>query len=223
MCWLQQSAQLWSYPTFLLIPLMGLAAVECFAGYRAWRFLLGANGAVLGFVGGASLAMLLGAPMLVVIGALAGGVAGAVLFTRVVPLGSIVFAFGSTASLVLVLARIAASPAHMVVPLAALAGSAGAIAALARYRRFMISITSVAGAQQFATAWYVYHLSYDSPPMPDLMAPSESLAFIGLAALGLLLQFASARLSSSELKSLPRECKEKAESPDSAEFLAESG
>src|SRR5678815_5380970 len=114
MCWLQQSAQLWSCPTFLLIPLMGIAAVECFVGFRAWRFLLAVNGIVLGFIAGASITMLLGAPMLVLIGALAGGIAGAFVFASVVPLGSTVFAFGSSASLALVLCRIAGVPSHSV-------------------------------------------------------------------------------------------------------------
>src|SRR5580765_2166008 len=99
MCWLQQSGQLWSYPTFLLVPLMVIGAVECFAGYRAWRFLLGLNGAVLGFAAGAVLCMLLGAPMLILIGAVGGGVAGALLFAGLAPLGTFIFAFGSMASL----------------------------------------------------------------------------------------------------------------------------
>ena len=61
MCWLQQSGQLWSYPTFVLIPLMVIGGIECFAGYRALRFLLGLNGAILGFAAGAALGMLSGA------------------------------------------------------------------------------------------------------------------------------------------------------------------
>jgi hypothetical protein len=103
MCWLQQSAQLWHYPTFLLVPLMVIACIECFAGYRAWRFLIGFNGAVLGFVGGAVLCVMAGAPMLVLVGAFVGTVAGAVLFAWVVPLGSFVFVLGSVVSLTMLL------------------------------------------------------------------------------------------------------------------------
>ena len=189
MCWLQQSAQLWSYPTFLLIPLMLLACIECFAGYRAWRFLLAVNGAVLGFVGGAVVAVLCGAPMLVLIGAVAGAVAGGLLFAGLVPLGSFVFAFGSAASLTILLARLSGLPPYCITPLAAAAGIAAGLAALAVWRPFMITIAAVAGAQQLASAWYAHHVPYDSSPLPDSIAPSELAAFIALAASGLLIQF----------------------------------
>jgi hypothetical protein len=191
MCWLHHSARLWSYPTFLLLPLMSLACIECFAGYRAWRFLLGVNGAVLGFVGGALLSVLLGSPMLIFFTAIAGAVAGAFLFAGVVPVGSFVFAFGSAASLTMLLAQIAGAPASCIMPLAATAGLAGALAALAGCRPFMIALAAVAGAQQLASAWRAYHMSYGSLPLPNDVTSSESAAFIALTAIGLLLQFST--------------------------------
>src|ERR1700758_3032560 len=106
MCWLQQSSQLWHYPTFLLFPLLLIASIECFAGYHAWRLLLGINGAVLGFVAGACLSVLLGNPVLLVVGAFGGAAVGAALFSLVVPLGSVVFAFATAASLTILLWRL---------------------------------------------------------------------------------------------------------------------
>jgi hypothetical protein len=189
MCWLQHSAQLWSYPTFLLVPLMVVACIECFIGYRAWRFLLGVNGAVLGFIAGVMISMLLGASLLVLLGAIAGAVAGAFLFAGVVRLGSFFFAFGSVASLTILLAHLAGLPGHCIMPLAAATGLAGAVAAVAACRRFMISIAAVAGAQQIASAWCAYHVPYGAVPLPDDVTMPESAAFIALAAAGLLLQF----------------------------------
>ena len=190
MCWLQQSGQLWSYPTFLLIPLMVIGAIECFAGYRAWRFLLGVNGAVLGFAAGAVFSMLLGAPMLVLICAVGGGVAGGILFARVAPLGTFIFAFGSMASLTLLLTHIVGAPQRWIMPLAAAAGLAGAIAALTACRPFMVAIAAVAGAQQIASAWRAHQLPRGVLPLTDAMTVSESTAFVALATAGLLLQFA---------------------------------
>ena len=190
MCWLQQSAQLWSYPTFLLVPLMVIGCIECFAGYRAWRFLLGLNGAVLGFVAGAMLSMLLGAPILMLVGAVAGAVGGAALFVGIAPLGTFIFAFGSMASLTILLAQIGGAPPRWIMPLAGAAGVAGAAAALAGCRPFMIAIAAVAGAQQIAGAWRAHDLPRGTLPLPDAVTPSEAAAFIVLAAAGLLLQFA---------------------------------
>jgi len=207
MCWLQQSAQLWSWPTFLLVPLMILAFIECFAGYYAWRFLLGVNGAVLGFITGVTLSMMLGAPLLVFIGALAGAIVGAVLFAGVARLGSFVFAFGSTASLTMLLARFAGIPPQLVAPLAAAAGFAGALAAVAIGRPFMISIAAVAGAQQIASAWRAYRIPCGESPLPDDVTGPESVSFIALAALGLLLQFATSRHPTSGESSHPVDLK----------------
>jgi hypothetical protein len=205
MCWLQQSAQLWSYPTFLLVPLMVVAGIECFLGYRAWRFLLGVNGAVLGFIVGVMVAMTSGAPMLVLVGAVGGAVAGGVLFAAVLPVGSFVFAFGSAASLTILLARIAGAPPYCIMTGAFVAGVAGAVAVLAVGRPFMISIAAVAGAQQLASAWRAYHVPYGGFPLPDEVTMSESAAFIALAAMGLLLQFAtSPAVRKSEELRIPR-------------------
>ena len=192
MCWLLQSAQLWYYPTFLLVPLMLLAGVECFAGYRAWRFLLGVNGAVLGFLTGALVGVLLG-PMVGLLTALGGAIAGAALFARIVPLGSFVFALGSVASLTAFMALVLRAPAWCIVPLSATAGLAGAIAAVAVCRRFMITIAAIAGAQQLASAWCAYSLPYDSIPVSGEPAASELIAFVALAAAGILLQFITCR------------------------------
>ena len=191
MCWLQQSTQLWYYPTFLLYPLLVIACIECFAGYRAWRFLIGLNGGVLGFVVGAVLCMLLGVPMLVLLGAIAGAIAGVALFVGIVPLGSFVFSLGSAASLAIHLCRIGGIPVHWFMPIAASAGLAGAVAAQFVPRPAMIAIAAVAGAQQIAAAWHAYYLPGNSAPLQDVVVPSELAAFIILAAAGLLIQFAT--------------------------------
>ena len=191
MCWLHQSAQLWTYPTFLLVPLMGLALVECFAGYRAWRFLLGANGAILGFVGGAMVAVMSGSPVLVLVGAVGGAVAGAYVLATIAPLGSFVFAFGTATSLTMLLAELAGAPHYYAMPLGMAAGLAAAVAALTSCRRMMIAIAAIAGAQQLASAWNAYHFPYGSIPTPGQISGSELSAFVTLTALGLLLQYAT--------------------------------
>ena len=190
MCWLQQSAQLWSYPTFLLVPLIVIACIECFAGYRAWRFLLVLNGAVLGFIGGAMLAVFSGAAMMLLIGAVAGAIAGGFLFACAVRLGSFVFAFGSVTSLTMILAHGARVPSEYVLPMAGAAGLAGALAATASCRPFMIAVAAIAGAQQVASAWHAYRVPYGSPPLAQ-DAASEPAVFIALAAIGLLVQCAT--------------------------------
>jgi hypothetical protein len=190
MCWLQQSAQLWSLPTFLLVPLMVIGAIECFAGYRAWRFLLGMNGAVVGVFAGAALCMMLGAPLLILIGAVGGGIAGAFLFARVVPLGSFVFTFGSLASLTILLANTAGAPPHWIIPVAAAFALAGAVAAVAGCRLLMIALAAVAGAQQVASAWRAHQLPSGALPLPDAVTSPEAVVFIALAIAGLLVQFA---------------------------------
>lgn len=205
MCWLFQSAQFWSYPTFLLVPLMVVGGIECFFGYRAWRFLLGVNGAVVGIVAGAMLCMLLGAPLFILGGALGGGVAGAALFAKVRPLGTFIFAFGSTASLAMLLAHLVTAPPRVIVPLGLAAGLTGAAAALGGCRTFMISIAAIAGAQQIASAGRAYQLPRGSLPAPDFVTPSESMAFIGLACAGLLLQFVQLALFSKAMEAKSRE------------------
>ncbi len=192
MCWLQLSAQLWHYPTFLLPPLMMIGCIECFAGYRAWRFLIGLNGGVLGFVAGAVLCMLLGAPMLVLVGAFVGGVAGALLFAGVVPVGSFVVVLGSIVSLAMILGRVAGLPPHCVMPLAAVSGLAGAVAAASVCRPVVISVAAVAGAQQIASAWCAYCLPSDRISLPGAFDRNEWAAFLILAAVGMLVQFATA-------------------------------
>jgi hypothetical protein len=193
MCWLQQSAQLWWYPTFLLIPLMALACVECFAGYHAWRFLIAVNGAMLGCVAAAMLGALTGSPSMILFGGLVGAVAGGLLFVSYVPLGSVVFAFASATSLIVLLTHVVGVPPPWTVPLAVAAGLAGALGALAVSRPCMIVIASVAGAQQIASAWCAYHMPYDVVPIPNVVDSSESAAFIALAAAGLLVQFMTSR------------------------------
>lgn len=189
MCWLVQSAQLWHAPTFLLIPLMIIGGIECFAGYHAWRFLLGLNGAVLGFVVGSVLCTLLGAPLWVVAGALVGSAAGAALLAIVVPLGSAVFAFGSVASLVLLLGRLAGIDLRWPLAVGLVLGGVAAVLASARHRPVMITIAAVAGAQQVASAWRARSLPPDVPPLPDVVSASEMMLFAALAAAGLLIQF----------------------------------
>jgi hypothetical protein len=169
--------------------MMVIGVIECFAGYRGWRFLLGVNGAVFGSVAGAMLCMLLGAPIMILIGLLGGGVAGAALFAGIAPLGSFVFAFVSMFSLTIFLAHIAAAPPHLIMPLAVAGGLACAVAALAACRPFMIAIAAVAGAQQISSAWRAHHLPRGALPLPDLVTPSETALFIALAAAGLLVQF----------------------------------
>jgi hypothetical protein len=194
MCWLQQSAQLWSYPTFVLVPLMVVGTIECFAGYRAWRFLLGLNGAVLGFVAGAMVSLLLGSPILVLVGGIGGGIAGAILFAGVAPVGTFIFTFGSIASLTILLAHIAGTPSRWIMPLAAGAGLAAATLALNRCRYLMIAVAAIAGAQQIASAWRAHQLPHGALPLPEIVTQSEAVAFIALAAVGLLVQFADVRL-----------------------------
>lgn len=191
MCWLHDAAQLWSYPTFLLVPLMVLAGIECFAGYYAWRFLLGVNGAILGLVAGAMLSLLSGAPVLIVLGAIGGAVAGAVLFAQCVPFGSFVFAFGSATSLTTLLAEFAGVPDHRGILLGIAAGVAAAVAVVSKCRLVIIAIAAVAGAQQLASAWHAYHFPGGSSPMPGEIDGSESAAFVALTAIGLLLQYAT--------------------------------
>lgn len=204
MCWLQQSAQLWHYPTFLLYPLLVIACIECFAGYRAWRFLIGFSGGVLGFVTGVVLCMLLGVPMLVLLGACAGAVTGVALFAGVVPLGSFVFILGSIASSVILFGRVVGAPPHPVMAIAAVAGLAGAVAAIAFCRPAIITVAAVAGAQQITSVWHAYSLPCDSIPSPDVVDPSEWSAFIVLATAGLLIQFATSRKCQTD-QLLPKE------------------
>jgi hypothetical protein len=192
-CWLLESAQLWSYPTFLLAPLMVVACIECVAGVSAWRFLLGLNGVVLGFVGGAILAVFCGAPAMLFIAAFAGAVAGGFLFAGAVRMGSFVFAFGSATSLTMILARGSAVPPNSVFPLAAAAGLAGAIAAAAGRSPFIIALTALAGAQQAVTAWHAYLLPAGSAP-PTTHVPSDPAAVIALAASGALVKSGTFRL-----------------------------
>lgn len=192
MCWLQLSAQLWHYPTFLLPPLMAIACIECFAGYRAWRFLIGLNGGALGFVAGTVLCVLLDVPMLVLVGAFGGAFAGVLLFAWVLPLGSFVVVLGSLTSLVIVLGRMAGFPPHYVMPLAVLAGLVGAVAAIGVCRPVVTIVAAIAGAQQIASAWCAYYcLPSDRIPLPDVVDPTEWTAFITLATIGMLVQFAT--------------------------------
>lgn len=200
MCWLQQSAQLWHYPTFLLLPLMVIAGIECFAGYRAWRLLLGLNGAVLGFIAGVWLSVMLGQPMLALIGSFVGAGAGVALFTGVTPIGSFVFMFGSAASLAVLLGQFAGVPRHWLMPGGGIVGAVSVLAALAIRRPVMIGLAAIAGAQQMASAWHAYSLPYDSMPLPDVVDPSELAIFVALATAGLVVQFAtSRRLSADEV------------------------
>lgn len=194
MCWLQHSAQLWSYPTFLLFPLAFIAAIECFAGYHAWRFLIGLNGGILGLAAGGMLGMVLGNSTLVLLGALVGAAAGGFLFAAIVPLGSFVFTLGSAASLAILLGEIIHIPLYWLMPAAIVGGLAAGIAALAACRPVMIAVAAVAGAQQMAGAWCAYHLPYDTTPLPDVIDPSELAAFLALTAAGLLIQFATSRV-----------------------------
>jgi hypothetical protein len=196
MCWLQESTQLWSYPTFLLIPLMIIGGVECFIGCRAWRLLLGLNGAVLGFVGGAMFAAFVGVPLLIFVGALSGAVAGATLFSRANHVGGFVFVFGSMFSLTLLLAHLADAPPRMLMSLASAAGLAGGLAALTAWRPWLIAVTSVAGAQQIASAWRAHELVAETMPSQEAITASELSVFLALAAAGLILQFADAILFS---------------------------
>ena len=193
MCWLCQSAQLWYFPSFLLVPLMLVAGLECFAGYYTWRFLIGLNGAVIGFVAGAMLGMLLGPPMLVLLGAIAGALGGAALFYRVVPLGSFVFTFSSAGSLAIILGRAAFIPANWLMLVAVGTGLTSAIVVLTGRRAVMIVIAAIAGAQQIAGAWRAYFLPGDCVPLPHVIPPSEWAGFVTLAAVGLMVQFATSR------------------------------
>jgi hypothetical protein len=193
MCWLQPSAQLWHLPTFLLWPLLLIACLECFAGYHAWRLLLGVSGAALGLVLGALVSIWMGATLLVLLGALAGALAGAFFFAGIPPLGSSVFAFGSVASFLILLGRVAGFPSHFYLPVALAAGLGGIVAVLTLRRPARITLAAVAGAQQIAAAWSAYHLPASSNPCPETLIPTEWLLFCILAAIGLLVQFATSR------------------------------
>ena len=193
MCWLQQSVQLWFYPTFLLWPLIVIACVECFAGYHAWRLLIGLNGAIIGLVIGVMLCLLAGMPLLSPLGAFAGVIAGAALFAGIPPLGGWVFAWGSVTSLTLLLGRLGAVPVNWLYPIAASAGAAGAFAAMIMRRPAMIALTAVAGAQQMVAAWHARSFTSDAIPLPDDGDPTEWAAVIVLAAAGLLVQFTISR------------------------------
>ncbi|GEM_PF-6514030 len=193
MCWLQQSVQLWYYPTFLLYPLVVIACVECFAGYHAWRFLIGLNGGIIGFVVGAVACLMLSIPLLSPLAAFAGVIAGVALFAGIVPVGSCVFAWGSVTSLTLLLGRFGGVPVNWLYPVAAAAGTAGAFAAMTVRRPAMIALTAVAGAHQIVSAWHARSFSSDSIPLPDVNDPAEWAAVIVLAAAGLLIQFTTSR------------------------------
>jgi hypothetical protein len=193
MFWVQQSAQLWHYPVFLLPPLLILACIECFAGYRAWQFLIGVNGAILGFVCGAVICMLLGVPLLVLLGAVAGAFAGIALFLGVTPLGSFVFAFGSAASLAILVARIIGISSNWMMPIAVVAGLTGAVGVLAGRKPVMIVIAAIAGAQQIVSGWGAYFAPWDSVPVSGVVTPSEWVVFIILSSIGLCIQFATFR------------------------------
>jgi len=191
MCWLQQSAQLWYYPTFLLYPLAVIAIVECFAGYYAWRFLVGLNGAIAGFIGGAMLGAIVGGAMLALVGALLGALAGVALFAGIAPVGNFIFAFATVASFSIFLGRVTNLAPPPIMALAVIFGVGSALLAIALCRPAMIVIASLAGAQQIASAYSAYRLPYDLLPTPDILAPSELVAFLTLAVLGLSTQFAT--------------------------------
>ena len=191
MCWLQQSAELWNYPTFLLYPLALVACVECFAGFHAWRLLLGLNGAVLGFLAGALVSMLLGASLLVLLGGLVGAMAGAYLFASMASMGSAVLAFSSVASFGILLGRIVGMPWAWYMPLAVIAGIAALVAVLMVPRLMIMTLAAVAGAQQIAAAWSALHLPYNAKPCPDTVIPAEWCLFLVLAAGGLIVQMAT--------------------------------
>jgi hypothetical protein len=191
MCWLHQSAELWHYPTFLLWPLLLVACVECFAGYHAWRFLLGLNGALLGFLAGLLICVWTGSPVLAVLGALAAAAAGAVLFATCLPLGTSVVAFGSAASFAILVGHALALPSALFLSLAGVAGIVVAVAVWKFGRPVLIAIAAAAGAQQIVAAWSACHLPADLIPVSNTLVPSEWAITAALAALGLLIQFAT--------------------------------
>ena len=197
MCWLQQSAQLWYYPSFLLIILAAVAAIECFAGFCAWRFLIGLNGAVLGFIGGAIFGAMFGTPMMMLAGALAGAIAGAALFAGIVQVGTFVVASGSTASMTMLLTHLLHMPGRWALPLAAVAGLWGGVAALVCGRPVIIAIAAIAGAQQLHCACSTFLLPGDVIPIPDVMGSRDFVSILGLALAGLVVQLATMRRSGS--------------------------
>jgi len=199
MCWLLQSAELWHCPTFLLYPLALVAGIECFAGYHAWRFLLGFNGAIFGFIIGVVFSTLLGSWVFVLLGALVGAVAGAFFFASIVPLGSTVFVFTSMTSFMILVGRIGGWHREWYLPVAVITGIAMAVGALTVRRPVIITLAAAAGAQQIAAAWSAYHLPCDTVPCPDRLIPTEWWLFAVLAAGGLLVQWATSRTRPTQL------------------------
>jgi hypothetical protein len=124
---------------------VGVGLLNCFFGYRLFRVLLG----IWGFVGGAALSMTLlqGAsvdPLVQIVGALLGGIAGAVLVSALYLVGG--FLFG--ASFGLLMASVLQQHLHALPlwPLTIALAVIGGIAALALQRPLITLFTAFGGA-----------------------------------------------------------------------------
>ncbi|MEI8196702.1 MAG: hypothetical protein WCI73_12460 [Phycisphaerae bacterium] len=193
MCWLFSTTDLWRYPRGVLLVLAVLALVECFAGFRAWRFLLGLNGAILGFCAGVFLGLATQSPILLPIVALAGLAGGASLFAMVEPVGMFVFAACTGISLACIWGGATHIPLAVVFPLAAVAGLLAALACGAVGRGVILILTAIAGAQQISNVAAAYLWSVDAPGnLRGMVGLREVGIFVVLAGAGLAVQYFTA-------------------------------
>jgi hypothetical protein len=194
MCWLQNAADLRHLPHFLLMFLALPGLVECFAGFRAWRFLLGLNGVLVGVPAGFFLGLfLLHDPAMALVAVALGAIGGAVIFATVMPVGTFIVAGISGFSFTLSVATLIHVPANTLVSGLALGiGLAAAGIALLALRPAIIVLSILAGAYQLAGVAAAY--LYPSETMEArAMVPTQIAVFVVLAAGGLVTQWATNR------------------------------
>jgi hypothetical protein len=200
-CWLQTAEHLRNYPHFLLAIMAIVGLLECFAGYRAWKFLLGLNGAVAGLFLGA-LASLLIHPLLAPLGAIAGISTLTVICATVEPVGTFFFTAATGVSLMVVGHQLGLCPPDIMAPLAFAAGLLSWLAVRVLGRRATIALTATAGAQQLVSLAGAYARSfeaYQAEPGPSALSNGEGLALILLIGAGLLLQLLTTRDAPAQL------------------------
>ena len=136
-----------SYQLPAAVALMAGGVVTCFAGYRLFRFVLGAYGFILGSLVGSSLAGAAAGTWVVVASAIAGGVVGSLILVVGYFVGVALVGAGTAALLLNVIWTPLRGEPHW-----ALVGVTAAIGALLaiRFQRFVI-----VAATAFGGAWTV--------------------------------------------------------------------
>jgi hypothetical protein len=188
MCWLQHAALLRHYPHVLLLLMAALGLVECFFGFRAWGFLRGANGMLVGGLAALLAGIwLLHSPVLAIVGLVLGAVGGAILFATVECVGTFAISFFTGASCTWVLAVAAqVTIGTVVVGVIIAAGMVTAGAAVVGGGRAIIVLTALAGGQQLAAISMAYW--YPETAGPVISLPELAIILI-LAGVGMTVQF----------------------------------